>query len=59
MDKYGKKADERNNPIPVVLMVRCEEDQADAVEKILEEHQALGLARHYVRPAEGSSDAGG
>ncbi|SMD14716.1 hypothetical protein [Sporomusa malonica] len=40
------KSEERSNPIPVMLMVRCEVAQAEAVEKILEEHQALGLARH-------------
>lgn len=41
------KSYRRNNPIPVVLIVHCEEAQAETVEKILEEHQALALARHY------------
>jgi hypothetical protein len=45
--KRNIKSDRRNNPIPVVLIVRCEEAQAETVEKILEEHQALALARHY------------
>lgn len=40
------KSKERSNPIPVMLMVHCETAQAEAVEKILQEHQALGLARH-------------
>lgn len=37
--------DSRKNPIPVMLIVRCREQQSEAVERILEEHQALGLAR--------------
>ncbi|MBP1682421.1 MAG: hypothetical protein H6Q35_2760 [Proteobacteria bacterium] len=41
------KSDQRNNPIPVVLIVRCGESQAETVERILEEHHALALARHY------------
>jgi hypothetical protein len=40
------KNQQRSNPIPVLLIVHCEESQAETVEKILEEHQALGLARH-------------
>jgi hypothetical protein len=40
------KSDRRSNPIPVVLIVRCEQAQAETVEKILEEHHALALARH-------------
>lgn len=43
----NNKSDRRNNPIPLVLIVHCEEAQAETVEKILEEHQALALARHY------------
>lgn len=50
MTNKKNKVDERNNPIPVMLMVCCEEEQAETVEKILEEHQALGLARHYLKP---------
>jgi hypothetical protein len=45
------KFDQRNNPIPVMVIVRCEEAKADAVEKILEEHHALGLARYSAMPA--------
>ncbi len=41
------KSAQRNNPIPVLLIVHCEEKQAETVEKILEEHHALALARHY------------
>jgi hypothetical protein len=43
----GSRSDRRDNPIPVVLVVHCEEAQAETVERILEEHQALALARHY------------
>lgn len=46
----ANKSDARTNPIPVMLIVRCEEEQADKVEKILEEHHALALARHHVNP---------
>lgn len=42
------KSGNRNNPIPVMLIIRCEHKMADMVEKILEEHQALGLARHHL-----------
>lgn len=43
------KTDNRNNPIPVIVLIRCEDIQAEAVEKILAEHQALGIARHYTK----------
>lgn len=39
------RMDKQSNPIPVLLIIRCENNQAEIVEKILEEHQALGLAR--------------
>lgn len=42
------KPGSRSNSIPVVLIVRCENVMADMVEKILEEHQALGFARHHL-----------
>jgi len=45
------RADQRNNPIPVVLLVRCAESQVETVERILEEHHALALARHQEMPA--------
>lgn len=41
------KTNKRSNPIPVILLIRCEDHKAKAVEKILEEHQALGIATHY------------
>jgi hypothetical protein len=44
------RQDTRSNPIPVVLLVRCEEAQAETVEKILEDHHALALARHHEMP---------
>ncbi|MDF2570997.1 MAG: hypothetical protein K0R55_2601 [Sporomusa sp.] len=53
------KAQKRSNPIPVMLLVRCETAQAEAVERILEEHQALGLARHFndkINPAPDVND---
>lgn len=40
----------QSNLIPVLLMVRCDDLQAEAVEKILEQHQALGLARYQEQP---------
>lgn len=42
--------DRQSNLIPVLLMVRCDDLQAEAVEKILEQHQALGLARYKEQP---------
>lgn len=42
----NNKSGERSNPIPVVLIVYCEDGMAEMVERILEEHQALGIARH-------------
>lgn len=55
LTKRKNKSGKRNNPIPVMLIVRCENVMADMVENILEEHQALGLARHYLK----SSDSAG
>lgn len=37
-----------SNHIKGFILICCENKQADTVEKILEEHQALGLARHYI-----------
>ena len=52
----GARANQRSNIIPVMLIVRCEEEQAEAVEKILEEHHALALARHYMRGGSAAAD---
>ncbi len=40
----------QSNLIPVLLLVRCDEHQAETVEKTLERHQALGLARYQEQP---------
>ena len=46
------KAGKRHNPVPVILLVRCDERQIEAVEKIIEEHQALGMARLLKPPVQ-------
>ncbi|MDR7868417.1 MAG: hypothetical protein RIN56_16580 [Sporomusaceae bacterium] len=40
------EAGRQSNLVPVLLLVRCDELQAETVEKTLEQHQALGLARY-------------
>lgn len=46
-------AEGRSNIVPVVLIVRCDELQAEQVETILKDHQALGLARHMEKTVPG------
>ena len=45
----GKKMFQRNAPVDVVLIVDCNNNgQAEAVESVLWQHQALGVAKHPV-----------
>lgn len=39
-------ASRQSNLVPVLLLVRCDELQAETVERTLEQHHALGLARY-------------